>query len=166
MENIKAASKLQNLPKPSKTTQICCHVQICEIALPMTFCNAITWVTMVFVTEIFATTFNLVDILVATLDRFVQDCCGSVVVTQTSCELLDFEIFLLLVFYKLMGKMTFLLGLLGVNKSTLLLALADKLNSNLVVKESITPKLHKKSICTQNQSSCSWIINWGKGFQM
>jgi ABC-type multidrug transport system ATPase subunit len=54
-----------------------------------------------------------------------------------------------------MGKMTLLLGFPGANKSTLLFALADKINSNLVVKESITPKLHKKSIYTKNQSSCS-----------
>lgn len=119
-----------------------------------------------FCNQIFTTTLNLVEILVATLDKFLQDCCGSVAITQTSRELLDFEIFLLLVFYKLMGKMILLLGLPGANKSTILLILADKLNSNLVVKEFITPKLHKKSICTQKQSSCSWIINWGKCFQM
>jgi hypothetical protein len=65
-----------------------------------------------------------------------------------------------------MGKMTWLLGLLGANKSIFLFVLANKLNSNLEVKESITPKVHKKTICTQNQSSCSWIIDWGKGFLM
>jgi guanylate kinase len=53
--------------------------------------------------------------------------------------------------------MTLLLGPLGVNKSTILFALVDKVDSNLKVKESITPKLHRKSIYTQNQSSSSWI---------
>jgi hypothetical protein len=47
-----------------------------------------------------------------------------------------------------MGKMTWLLGLLGANKSIFLFVLANKLNSNLEVKESITPKVHKKTICT------------------
>jgi len=56
-----------------------------------------------------------------------------------------------------MGRMTLMLGLLGVNKSIFLSTLVDKLNSNLEVKESIIPKLHKKPICTQKQSSCSWI---------
>jgi hypothetical protein len=61
---------LEQLPS-SKTTQICCHVQICKLVLPRTFYNAITCVAMVFVTSFFATTLNLVEILVATLDRFV-----------------------------------------------------------------------------------------------
>ncbi len=77
--------------------------------------------TMVSITIIFTTVLNLVEILVAALDRLVRDTCGNAVATQTSCELLDFEIFLLLVFYKLMGRMTLLLGLTSANKSILLL---------------------------------------------
>jgi hypothetical protein len=53
--------------------------------------------------------------------------------------------------------MTLLLGPSSVSKSTLLLALVNKLNFDLEVKEFITPKLHEKSIFTQNQSSNSWI---------
>jgi hypothetical protein len=36
----------------------------------------------------------------------VWDSCGNAAATQTSCELLDFEDFLLLVFCKLMGRLT------------------------------------------------------------
>jgi hypothetical protein len=57
------------------------------------------------------------------------------------------------------------LDLSNVGKSIFLSALVNKLDFDLEVKEFITPKLHKKSICTQNQSSSSWIINWGKVFR-
>jgi hypothetical protein len=56
---------------------------------------------MVFITKILAIALNLVEILLATLDMFVQDSCGSDFATQTSCELLDFEIFCCLFFRNL-----------------------------------------------------------------
>ncbi len=61
---------------------------------------------MVSITRIFTTALNLVENLVAALDGLVWDSCGNAAATQTSCELLDFEDFLLLVFCKLMGRLT------------------------------------------------------------
>jgi hypothetical protein len=60
---------------------------------------------------------------------------------------------MLFVYYKLVGMMTFMLGPPSVGKTIFLLVLADKLDFDSEVTKSITPKLHKKSICTKNQSS-------------
>jgi hypothetical protein len=100
---------------------------------------------MISVTNFFTVALNLVQILVIVLDKFVRDSYGNSIITQTSYELLDFEIFLLFVYCKLMVMMILLLGPLGVGKSTLLLVLVDKLDSDLEVKESITFKFHKMS---------------------
>jgi putative ribosome biogenesis GTPase RsgA len=89
---------------------------------------------MISVTNFFTVALNLVQILVIVLDKFVRDSYGNSIITQTSYELLDFEIFLLFVYCKLMVMMILLLGPLGVGKSTLLLVLVDKLDSDLEVK--------------------------------
>jgi len=61
--------------------------------------------------------------------------------------------------------MTFVLGPLGASNSIFLLTLVNKLDFYLEARKSITPKFHKKSFCTQNQSFSSWY-KLGEGFQM